>query len=474
MVTAAFAICGDRPIPGRKNVMRIEFSTRFLLILLLILLTDRVSTSSAKQGRLEANAQQNGTTPKPLSNEMALREVRRDQLLNGLQLVSLEKPAEGMVQCDIVIRAGSMFDPVAKTGLAGLTQRTLLAVNPRLQEEMESLGATIEWGWNWDTTWFRLRSSPRTFEQALEILARLLVVDTIRPDAFKLAVEQQLSEIRRPLPLNLRADELLVSNIFGTHPYGHNLLGTDASLSNLRPGDVYDYFRRFYIANNASAIVTGPIRQGRVVGLFKIFFGGWSKGEIVPATFRRPVGVSKERIITMVEEGESSVEVRVGLAGERAASPAYLAARALGEVWGLRWQKGEESSGAREVRVDLLPRTLDGPFYFRAEAPTHRARAVANRMTEIMTGVLSTPITPEELESAKTSLASSLEARPLNEWLWEVEAFGLPRNWPLTALPQVRALTVSDVSSVARTLLERNSPTVVLAGRLEGETPSTP
>src|SRR5262249_23318400 len=74
--------------------------------------------------------------------------VRRDNLLNGLQIISLERAGAENVKCDLVIRAGAMFDLAGKTGQAALTQATLLAVNPRLKEEVESLQAKIDWGLN--------------------------------------------------------------------------------------------------------------------------------------------------------------------------------------------------------------------------------------------------------------------------------------------------------------------------------------
>jgi zinc protease len=407
-------------------------------------------------------------------NEGPYREVRRDTLLNGLQVISLKVEGQTQIQCDLVVRAGSMFDPVAKTGLAGMTQRTLLAVNPRLREEMESLQSTIEWGWNWDTTWFRLRTPPASFEQALEILARLLVVETIRPEAFKVAAEQQLTEIRQPLALPKRADEAMMNALYGVHPYGHNLLGSAASVGNLRPGDVYDYFQRFYLANNASAIVTGPISQERVLALFKIFFGGWSKGAIVPATFRPPLRIPKDRVVVVEEAGGEMVEIRVGLPGERVTSPSYLTTHVLGEIWAQRWEKASSTTSGAKASVEVSRRTLDGPLYLRAVAPAKDAREVARRIAEMMAGTVATPITAEELTQAKSSLGRSWGSRSVLEWLQEVETFGLPRNWPLTALPRIAAITEAEVIAAARTLLERNYPVVVLVGRVEEAPKSNP
>ncbi|HEY6400356.1 MAG TPA: hypothetical protein VI479_03035, partial [Blastocatellia bacterium] len=122
--------------------------------------------------------------------------VRRDNLLNGLQVITLERAGDANVKCDLVIRAGAMFDLVGKTGQAALTQETLLAVNPQLKEEIESLQGKIDWGLNWDTTWFHIETPASNFDAVFEILGRLLVVDNVRPEAFKQAHQERLEKVK--------------------------------------------------------------------------------------------------------------------------------------------------------------------------------------------------------------------------------------------------------------------------------------
>src|SRR5687767_8676405 len=47
--------------------------------------------------------------PTPYSN------VRRDNLLNGLQLITLDRAGDEKVKCDLIVRAGAMFDLAGKT-----------------------------------------------------------------------------------------------------------------------------------------------------------------------------------------------------------------------------------------------------------------------------------------------------------------------------------------------------------------------
>ena len=152
----------------------------------LILITLLISALFA----ISANAQKKGGKDVPQSSALApapttpYSDVKRDTLLNGFQIIALERPGDQVVKADLVIRAGAMFDLAGKTGLAKLTQETLLAVNPRLKEELESLQAKIDWGVNSDTTWFHIETPANNFDTTFEIFSRLIVVDNIRADAF--------------------------------------------------------------------------------------------------------------------------------------------------------------------------------------------------------------------------------------------------------------------------------------------------
>ena len=111
-------------------------------------------------------------------------DVRRDSLLNGLQIVTLEKNTSPKVICHLTVRGGSMFDLVGKAGVATLTVETLLAVNPNLKEELATLEAQMDWGVTMDHTWFRIETPAQNLQETIERIARLLVTDIIRKESF--------------------------------------------------------------------------------------------------------------------------------------------------------------------------------------------------------------------------------------------------------------------------------------------------
>src|SRR5262245_16122821 len=212
-----------------------KFSMTFICIIFLIGVFP-VSADFQKKG----DQDKTGTALTPPAAVTPYSNVKRDDLLNGLQIISLERSLDPLIKCDLIIRAGAMFDLVGKTGLAKLTQETLLAVNPRLKEELESLQATINWGVDWDTTWFHIETPQDSFDSVIEIISRLLVVEGIRPDAFKSAHQAHLELLKSQRPTTAeRVKEHFSKTIYGDHPYGHNITGSEESISAIKQGDVY-------------------------------------------------------------------------------------------------------------------------------------------------------------------------------------------------------------------------------------------
>lgn len=390
-------------------------------------------------------------------------EVRRDNLLNGFQVITLERANEPTLKCDLILRTGGMFDLIDKTGQAALTQATLMIVNPRIKEEFESLNAKIDWGVNSDITWFRIESPAANFDAAIEILARLLIVENLRPDAFKKAQQETLEKIKtRQLTPAERADTEFLKALYGTHPYSHNLEGTEQTISTMKQGDIYDFLKRFYMGNDAFAVVTGNVKHERIMRTFKTFFGGWIKSTIVPTTFRAPQRVAELKFIKLEAPETNTVELRGGVLGVRIGDPDQLAVEVLTRILTARLK----SAGIDNVTVQHPARILAAPFYFAAKVPAERAQEVSRQVTDSFAGLPTKEITSAELSAAKASLTSDLAARPIADFLRDIETYNLPKDYPLRLTERIEKLGTADLQRVAKRLLDANALTVVAVGRV--------
>ncbi|HWQ36898.1 MAG TPA: pitrilysin family protein [Blastocatellia bacterium] len=437
------------------------------LCLCLMLLSLCVVPASAQKDKKkkDKDAPQEVVAPAPPT---PFSDVKRDTLLNGLQVVSLARSNDGRLRCDLVLRSGAMFDLVYKTGLAKLTQETLLAANPNLTGELESLQAKMEWGVTSDHSWFQIESPTKNFDTVMEIIGRLLVVENIRQDAFKRAQQEQLTRLKNapaPTPAE-RADEKFYAEIYGVHPYSHNVDGTEKSVSNILWADVYDFYRRFYLANNAVAILTGDIRQDRAVSIFKAFFGGWIKGALVPMTFRQPDRTTTLKLVRIEAPEMSTVELRGGVIGVKLSDQDFIAESLLARVLEARLKKENPDLSAGSFSVKAVSRALPGPFYISASIAADRAPDFSRKATDSFAALSTAPVTAEELSAAQAALKAEYAARSVEDQLREMEIFALPRNYALNFATRVSAVTAADLQRVAKRLLDANALTVVVLGKI--------
>ena len=141
---------------------------------------------------------------------------------------------------------------------------------------------------------------------------------------------------------------------------------------------------------------------------------------------------------------------------------------ALADVLAQRWRAGTPPPTSA-LMIGAEPRVLAGPIYFSARvAPAGPAEveALTRRLGESFGSLAVTPPTDEELAAARRSLLARIDARSVEEWLRDIEAYALPRNYPLQIRARIESVTAAEVQSLAKRLSDANALTVVILGRL--------
>jgi predicted Zn-dependent peptidase len=251
------------------------------------------------------------------------------------------------------------------------------------------------------------------------------------------------------------------------------LIGTEATVAGIRQGDVYDFLKRFYIANNVSTSIVGPITLERVMRGFRVFFGGWSKGQVIPTTFRQPAQVAQLRLVKVEAPDAANVELRGGVLGLKHTDPDFLMTEVMARILAARL-KGAAEAASANFTVASARRVLSGPFYFSASVAAEKAPRLSQKATEQFAALAATAVSPEELAAAKASLASEYAAYSVEHYLREIEVFKLPRNYPLNIQKRINDISAADVRRVAKGLLDSNALTVVALGRVNDSFKSTP
>jgi predicted Zn-dependent peptidase len=206
---------------------------------------------------------------------------------------------------------------------------------------------------------------------------------------------------------------------------------------------------------------------------FKTFFGGWAKGQAVPATFRQPAQIVQLKLVKVEVPDAPNVEIRGGMIGVRSADPDFLGAETMARILNARLKREAESLGG-SFTAQSPRRILSGPFYFSASIPADQASAFSRKATESFASLATTAVSAEELAAAKSGMAADHVARSVEDYLREIEVFRSPKNYPLTVKENIEKITAADVQRVAKRFFDANAMTVVALGRVSENFKSTP
>jgi zinc protease len=93
---------------------------------------------------------------------------------------------------------------------------------------------------------------------------------------------------------------------FKAHPYGHPTIGWLSDLRRMMRDELYAFYRRYYVPNNATLVVVGDVEADEVFRAADVHFGGIEPGTIPPRIYTSEPEQIGERRVTVSREGTTS------------------------------------------------------------------------------------------------------------------------------------------------------------------------
>jgi zinc protease len=405
----------------------------------------------------------------------ALPIAKRDSLLNGLQLITMQQPGTGTVTARLRINSGAMFDLAGKGGLAGMTAEMVLKGGVGLSaknvsETAEQFGLTIAFTAGWDTTEFAISGPSDSLNAIFDLFNRLIInpsfdqkeLDGLKAQQIATAKAQQLDDAEIVRRKGIEA-------VFGSHPFGRPARGSSESISQIVRADLTYFHKRFYIANNATLMVTGDATAEIVTQMAREKLGSWKKSEIVPATFRPPEAQNAPRLFIIDRPDATTARATLALIGPSRRADDYFAAAIMCEVLSQVNTKLAANSNGATIETELEPRLLPGPFIIKIKAATTDLPAMIQASLDQMTRLQSGQPAIEQVEAAKARLISMMGERlkttdGVAEVMLDIETYRLGRDYLINFAERVNAVTPGDVQRAAQNYLKLQTAVTVIAG----------
>ncbi|MCX7648582.1 MAG: insulinase family protein, partial [Elusimicrobiales bacterium] len=108
--------------------------------------------------------------------------------------------------------------------------------------------------------------------------------------------------------------ENLLSHAFVAHPYHNPTIGWEDDVSHLTRKQAEDFYKKFYLPNNATLAVVGDIDPVKIIKLSEKYFSDWKPAELPDTNYTKEPQQNAEKIIKVPFPSKPSL--RIGFKNE--------------------------------------------------------------------------------------------------------------------------------------------------------------
>jgi zinc protease len=407
---------------------------------------------------------------------------QRDQLTNGLKILTLEDPSHPIVSYQVHFATGSRNERPGITGISHLFEHMMFRGSKELGPEefsriIQANGGTLNaFTTNDNTSYFENLPADK-LELAVRLEAERL--ENLRLNQESLDTEREVVRSERKLrtansPFGLLIEQLFAI-AFDQHPYQWPVIGWDHDLQGLTLEDCLAYYRRGYAPNNAVVVIAGACKREETLDMVEKYYGHLKPQAPVqgPSSQERPQRGERRAFYKKVSQVEAFF---AGFHCPGIVAPDVFPLLALGHILShgkssrfyLRFVK---TGKAVEAQVDVDP----PPFWsmdpgllqvYAIAAPGVPIGDLEKEVWEAVEEIKDGRFDEAELDKAKRGLIASfimgLQSvffKGLAGGLYEMKAGACGEV--NTVLDRLEGITVDDVKQVGQRYLAEDNRTVV-------------
>ncbi len=393
-------------------------------------------------------------------------EHERLSLGNGVALILVPLRDVPLVAFSAVVRGGGLGDPSSRPGVASLAAGLLeKGAGERnayaFADVVEGAGGSFGAGAGPEAISVRGQFLARDQQLMLELLADAL----LRP----LLEEEELEDLAgRHVELIKAAKDSDPSELigtygraflFGSHPYGRPVFGSETSLAAIDRDDVRRYYEGQFGAERLILVLAGDIDAHLLARMAADSFSRWPRAPALPPGLARPRGTSGRRVLLVDSPGSAQTYFWIGNVGVDKRYPRRAALDLVNTLFGGRFTsllntelriKSGLSYGARS---SFSRGSVPGEFSLRSFAQTENTGKALELALRTLDRLRRDGVSPEMLDSAR---AYTLGQYPLGletaaDWaamLAEIEQYGLGKGYIDDYPAQLAAVGVAEAQAV--------------------------
>jgi len=339
-------------------------------------------------------------------------------LANGLRVILHEDHSTPIVHLELWYHVGSKDERPGRTGFAHLFEHMMFKGSKNVEPDqhpswLTSIGGQANATTNEDTTiyWETVPSQylPLVLWLEADRMASLRVDEAIFRNEREVVKEERRMGVDNP-PFG-RLSEIIYEQIFTTHPYRFQTIGSMKDLEAASIEDVRDFYRTYYVPNNATLVLAGDFDSAEAMALVEQYLGRVPRGRDVPRDIPVEPVQTEERRARVEETWPLPAVVvahRVPADGHPDAYPMHIAAKILSDGQSSRIYKRLVYEDQVAMAAFGDAKIIEHPNLFTAVAvlqPGRPAAAATASLIAELERIRTEPVTAAELDRAKRQFA---------------------------------------------------------------------
>jgi predicted Zn-dependent peptidase len=404
-------------------------------------------------------------------------------LPKGMILYFLEDHTLPLVNIQLMIKTGDIYDPPDKVGVAGLTGAvmrrggTLNKSSDAIDEELEFMAAELNIGIEQERGTANLNLLRKDLDQGLTLFADILMHPAFEEGKLELTKRGVIEGILRrndsPHSIAARTFQKLVYGEL--HPYGRE--STVESIQRIQREDLLAFHRNFFRPNNVLIAVSGDIKKDELIRKLTEVFSPWQEKEVVFPPVP-PVHQEVNPSINYIFKDIPQTTIRMGHLGVKRDNPDFFALSVMDDILG---SGGFGSRLFQEVRTRqglaysagsiFQPGDFEvGIFLAYSETKSASTLQAINAILNEIKRIREEAVSDEELKQAKDSFLNSFVFSFANPTQivtrqMRLEYMGLPKDFLDTFRDRVAQVTKKDILRVAQQYLKPEGLIILAVGK---------
>ena len=340
-------------------------------------------------------------------------------LPNGLRVVFLEDHSTPIVHAEIWYHVGSKNERPGRTGFAHFFEHMMFKGSKNVEPEghpswISSVGGQSNAYTNEDATVFWQTFPAQYLPLVLWLEADRMATLRIDEDVFK-TEREVVKEERRMRVENQpygRLNEIIYDQAFTVHPYKHPTIGSMKDLEAASVDDVRDFFRTYYVPDNATLVLVGDFDTKEATALVHQYFGRVPKAaKPVPRDIPKEPPQTKERRVRLEENWPLPAVVvahHITYDGHPDSYPLHIASKVLSDGQSSRIHKSLVYDKQIALAAFGGGNIIEHPNLFFAVAivqPGHTTEEATAALIAELDRLKAEPISDAELQQAKNQFA---------------------------------------------------------------------